>query len=996
VITPRRTTLTTVPDLRALHRAIADACAATDPADARATVVLVPTRASGSELRRTLERIWLLDAPSARAVVFPDLLTRPDFYRRLAEGRARRLSEFEREALLGAAAREAVDAGARPPFRMRPGLVAGMLAFYDTLRRQQRSVADFERLVLDDLAPRAEFDRGAERLLRQTRFLAAAFHAFEARTAASGGLDEHGVRERALAGEAAPVPRRVVVTIGDRVGEPAGGLFPADFDLLARAPGIESIDILATRASLLAGLGERLRGLLPGIDERDREASSDAPALVRPAGSEGRSCFVNRDREEELREIARRIKRDLRCRPAPRVAVVFRRPLPYVYLGRTVFDAARIEHQAADALPLAAEPFAAALDLVFAAVASRFARDPLLQLLRSPHFSCAHDGGDPSLADLDGLDRGLAESGYLGDAQRLRAFADRAPARTAVAARAAAAVAAELEPLGRPATLSSHLGRLRSFIRARERAGSGDEATRSRHLRARAAVIRILDGVREAALAHGDPSVVLDDVAPLVRRWLESETFTPARGNAGVHLADAPSARYGDFDDVHLAGVVAGDWPEASARDIFYPSFLLSRLGWPSEADRLAAERAAFRDLLGLARRRVSVSAFLLEDDAIVEPSPLLEEIERTGLSAHHPAEAECHEDEARDEEQARHEDEAREAEGARHRVFVDEALTGDPPDPGPLPADAAAWVRLRMGRSPAAAARFHGDTAEARVPPPERGYTVTGIDRYCECPFKYFAATVLGLSEEPADEAGITPKERGRFVHEVFRSFFTAWQSKGTPSITVADLDRARALFSEVADACLDALPPAEAALERTRLLGSVAAPGLAEIALAAEAVRPVPVRDRLLEYPFEGVFEMEADGIRRAVRLRGKADRVDLLADGSMRVVDYKIGRAPVDSIQLPVYVLCLLQHFERSGRPVTVGEALYLAFGERHDAARTVVESAARSGASLEGAERRVIEAVDGIERGWFPPRPASARTCSTCAFAPVCRKDYVDAD
>ncbi|MBE3098987.1 MAG: PD-(D/E)XK nuclease family protein, partial [Planctomycetes bacterium] len=39
---------------------------------------------------------------------------------------------------------------------------------------------------------------------------------------------------------------------------------------------------------------------------------------------------------------------------------------------------------------------------------------------------------------------------------------------------------------------------------------------------------------------------------------------------------------------------------------------------------------------------------------------------------------------------------------------------------------------------------------------------------------------------------------------------------------------------------------------------------------------------------------------------------------------------------------------------------------------------------------------LDAVDGIERGEFPPRPADAHICTYCRFAPVCRKEYVVGD
>ena len=103
---------------------------------------------------------------------------------------------------------------------------------------------------------------------------------------------------------------------------------------------------------------------------------------------------------------------------------------------------------------------------------------------------------------------------------------------------------------------------------------------------------------------------------------MEAQTFSPRAGRLGVHLVDADTARYGDFDDVHLVGLIEREWPDKAGRTIFYPLTLLNQLGWPPERLRLAGARAAFRDLLRLAGGRVSVSTFVLEDDALVEPSP--------------------------------------------------------------------------------------------------------------------------------------------------------------------------------------------------------------------------------------------------------------------------------------------------------------------------------------------------------------------------------------
>jgi hypothetical protein len=65
------------------------------------------------------------------------------------------------------------------------------------------------------------------------------------------------------------------------------------------------------------------------------------------------------------------------------------------------------------------------------------------------------------------------------------------------------AVAEELAQLAVKAPASAHLSRLLSFVRAHERLdAAGDEDTRSRHLRARAAVLRIAEGMRAAAVGE--------------------------------------------------------------------------------------------------------------------------------------------------------------------------------------------------------------------------------------------------------------------------------------------------------------------------------------------------------------------------------------------------------------------------------------------------------------------------------------------------------------
>jgi RecB family exonuclease len=974
VITPRRTRLLRAPDLRAFQRAIFDSLPG-EASRARQCVVLVPTRGAADQLRRHRGYV----AGPWDEVPF---LGRDEFYEELRErlpGRPPAQSAFEREVLLRRAARAAHLAGIEPPFNLRPGLVREILALYDALRRHHRTVADFERLVVGTLEPVAGIDRGAARLLAQTRFLAATFEEFE-RAERVERVDEHRVRALALDAPG-PLFTKVVVTVADQAAD-AHGLWSTDFDLLARLPGLEEIDVIATEALLESGYYQRLHErLLPGIEDvRLSAPAGPLPVLVVPDAEPRTPAygaarpFVERDREEELAAVAR-LAAAARARGADidRIGVVFQRPLPYLYLARQVFADARVPYQALDSLPLAAEPFAAAVDLIFAAIGAGFTRGALIELLRSPHFRFAdvekdlaagasakaggqrtEDGNSLSSAEVHALDRHLVKHKYLGGIERLRELA---PAAVVEAVE-------ELQAIADAPTAPAQIDGLLTFIAARERLPLDTDAWHERHMRARAAVLSALKMLRQAHAQQDPEPLSIAELSGAVRRWIDAQTFSPRTGNAGVRLLDAHAAPYADLDELRLVGLVESDWPERSTRSIFYPQSLLAQLGWPPDQERLAASRTRFQDLLRLPRARVSLSTFTLEEDAIVSPSPLLEDVDAVGLPIERLV--------ARP--------------GEPLPPLVHEALMQNAPDPELAGEAAVQWLALRRNRG-FDAPRFRGITGP-RAP---AVYAVSKLERYLECPFKYFAGHVLRLPEERDEEAWMTPQERGHFVHEVFEEFFTEWQTAGHGAITTVNVAAALTLFEEVAERHLARLPEGDRALERTLLLGSAAAAGFGERAFAFEIDDEVPVVERLLEYELEGRFVFRGENGPREVTLRSKSDRIDLLADGTLRLVDYKIGRAPERkrALQLPIYGACASQALAgRHGRSWTVGRAGYIAFKEK-----TPFLELQKPAAAIADGEARLVAAVEAIERGEFPVRPDEPFLCNWCQYPGVCRKDYV---
>jgi inactivated superfamily I helicase len=167
-----------------------------------------------------------------------------------------------------------------------------------------------------------------------------------------------------------------------------------------------------------------------------------------------------------------------------------------------------------------------------------------------------------------------------------------------------------LTPLLAPAPASIQIETLQAFLADDMAPLLEDDPFALREREARRVLGELLGQLAAAHRAHHDPDWTIADLALAVRTAIGSETAQPAAADGpGIHLVDDQEARFGDFDEVTLVGLIEHEWPERPRRSIFYPPELMRALGWPSEKDRRAAEtghalNAARRDPAGPAVRR--------------------------------------------------------------------------------------------------------------------------------------------------------------------------------------------------------------------------------------------------------------------------------------------------------------------------------------------------------------------------------------------------------
>jgi hypothetical protein len=299
-------------------------------------------------------------------------------------------------------------------------------------------------------------------------------------------------------------------------------------------------------------------------------------------------------------------------------------------------------------------------------------------------------------------------------------------------------------------------------------------------------------------------------------------------------------------------------------------------------------------------------------------------------------------------------------------------------------------------------------------VPP---GATLRGgaglIEAQGNCPFQAIAAHRLGVAPWPRRQEGLTPQERGSLAHLALAAFWRRVRDRRTllalpPTALAAAID----------EAVLDAMRASPFGPERWASLPAVLAPAERERLgrlLGAWIERAERGRPEFAVSEIEAPIALELEGFRINARL----DRVDVLADGSAAIVDYKTGRtAPLGrwfdprpmAPQLGVYLLA-----RRAANPhERIGALAYAQLApdaldwvgiavdaERFPPLPTVADATGDAIADWPAAEaawRAAITALAAeIAAGVATVQPrAPGETCRRCGRQSLCRIGGDDAE
>jgi RecB family exonuclease len=298
--------------------------------------------------------------------------------------------------------------------------------------------------------------------------------------------------------------------------------------------------------------------------------------------------------------------------------------------------------------------------------------------------------------------------------------------------------------------------------------------------------------------------------------------------------------------------------------------------------------------------------------------------------------------------------------------------------------------------------------------------FSASRLEKYAECPFRFFVEKVLGLEPIEEEIPELIPKDRGTIFHRVLEKFFGGHADEFRAAVDDEGLEKS--LFEalgRIVDDVLAASGPMMAHVapglrDRQRDAIRLMARQVVKMELAEKRTLPSPLFPAKCEWGF-GVGDVPPLGIAapegRPAKFHGYIDRVDVDSSGKhFLVVDYKTG-TNVKSVkqdllhgrklQLPIYVAAVKKLLFRNA--VALGGLLIdvLKAEKKHGFVRKGFDEVhysvggVRSAMKdeewddvMEAALKWAAEYAMRIRRGEFDSRPS--KSCPQyCDYADICR-------
>jgi len=549
--------------------------------------------------------------------------------------------------------------------------------------------------------------------------------------------------------------------------------------------------------------------------------------------------------------------------------------------------------------------------------------------------------------------------------------------------------------------------------------------------------LRVVDNVCEAMAFRSDKVVTLARFeAALTSAVAGTKYSVPTRFDCGVTVGRPEDLLGIRFDYIFFGGLVEGEFPRRAPVHTLVSRSDRARSSYLRETGRQLEEGLyTFRRALRAAEKGLVATYPELAEDEPTVPSPFVREIERL---------TDCEGEKAPDPLFDTDPERLFSRKAALSRLggllcapdtpdTRDEstALVARISDGQPNCAyDILQRVRSAHARSLDLLSEYDGnirskallERLKATYGSRDYIFSVSQLEMYAKCPFRFFAERVLALKEPDKIPTEVEPMERGKLVHDILHKFMSRWD-RDKRAGAETEKRRAAELIEAAAREVLgehefgEELGVPWDVFEQKLLDGLQDAPaelrGMLRDVVDHEVDKMAPAMKTYLEWEFglpkaenrtrDPASSTQCLELGDTIKIRGRVDRIDLFEreEGTdCLVIDYKTGKTSYGekaikegiSYQMPVYMLAvaqLLPKAKEEDQPSGSAQYYHVLRGEG-----VKLRNKLEFNRGIEEVAVEHMRAdVDALRSGHFAVTVLGRQTasCKWCPYSRMCRLD-----
>jgi ATP-dependent helicase/nuclease subunit B len=297
-----------------------------------------------------------------------------------------------------------------------------------------------------------------------------------------------------------------------------------------------------------------------------------------------------------------------------------------------------------------------------------------------------------------------------------------------------------------------------------------------------------------------------------------------------------------------------------------------------------------------------------------------------------------------------------------------------------------------------------------------DKEFSITELETYSQCPFKYFLNYVINPKIEEEIEEDIQRNEFGSIIHQILYQFLNKLKNENRNFYEELKNNYEK-LSIEILSIAKEILKHFERYnpfffLTEEIILGSPQRKSILIEFLNIEKDFTENSVNTFQPFEFEKTIIQEFSLDDSQFKLKGKIDRIDINStDNIFKVIDYKTGELPKPadykdriSLQLPLYLTLVRKYFQSINKELKIADAEFLKLSpkkinniERKSLINDYLKEISKElSEELDEVLKAISLMIKKIKKGKFNLTTINnfeRRICSKCGYQAICRIDLV---